>query len=149
MLHAGLGKCRMHTIHWGSMHGTLWSFAVYIYICTHLSAIPPMRCWNHLLFQLPVRGYFPVQRSQHARGGTVWPQQMPANRDQLLSWQFAVRLSGFSASGQFASVELIRPQSRYVDDWTVSNSCSFWWRAPYIRFQGLLPSISAQCQSKI
>ena len=33
--------------------------------------------------------------------------QSPANRDQLLSWQSAVRLSGFSASGQFAAAELI------------------------------------------
>ena len=31
----------------------------------------------------------------------------------------------------------IRPQSRYVDDRTVPNSCSFWWRATYIRIQVL------------
>ena len=32
--------------------------------------------------------------------------QSPANRDQPLSWQSAVYLSGFSASGQFAAAEL-------------------------------------------
>ena len=43
------------------------------------------------------------QRSQPTRGGP-----MPANRDQLLSWQTAVYFNGFSASGQFEAAELIR-----------------------------------------
>ena len=46
--------------------------------------------------------------SQHTRGGTVWQQQMRANRDQLLSWQSAVHFNGVSASGQFKAAELIR-----------------------------------------
>ena len=60
------------------------------------------------------------QRSQPTRGGTVWQQQMPANRDQLLSWLSAVHFNGFSASGQFEAAELIRymitkPQRRQPD----------------------------------
>ena len=54
------------------------------------------------------------------RGRTVWQQQMPENRDQLLSWQSAVHFNGFSASGQFEAAEQIRnmitkPQRRHPD----------------------------------
>ena len=52
--------------------------------------------------------------------GNCLQLQMPANRDQLLSWQSTVHFNGFSASGQFDGAELIRymitkPQRRQPD----------------------------------
>ena len=52
--------------------------------------------------------------------GNCLQLQMPANRDQHLSWQSAVHFNGFSASGQFDAAELIRymitkPQRRQPD----------------------------------
>ena len=47
------------------------------------------------------------QRFRPTRGGTVRQQTTPANRDHYYPDSLAVRLSGFSASGQFAAADLI------------------------------------------
>ena len=67
-----------------------------------------------------VNGICIGQRSQPTRGRTVWQQQMPAHRDQLLSSQSAVYFDGFPASSQFEATELTRymittPQRRQPD----------------------------------
>ena len=72
---------------------------------------------NNTLLEDKIRRF---QRSQPTRGGTVWQLQMPANRDQLISWQSSVQFNRFSASGQFDAAELIRfmitkPQQRQTD----------------------------------
>ena len=46
-------------------------------------------------------------RSQPTRGGTVWQQQMPVNRDQFLSGQSIVHFNRFSALGEFEATKLI------------------------------------------
>ena len=73
-------------------------------------------------------------------------QMTPANRnhyypDSLLfvSADFLPRVSS-----RRLNLSSTRPQIRYVDDRTVHNSCSFRWRATYVRIQGLPPSIPAQ-----
>ena len=76
------------------------------------------------------------QRSRPTRGGTVRRQTTPANRDHL----YPDSLMLVSASGQFAAAELIliSTTSRYDDDRSEPNSCSFRWWATYIQIQALL-----------
>ena len=107
---------------------------------------------KHVIFNQWYRSYatmkyhvYRFQWSQPTRGGTVWQLQMPANRDQLLSWQSTVHFNGFSASGQFDAAELIRymitkPQRRQPDKTQSSYRC----RVMYIRTQALLQSIPVQ-----
>ena len=84
-----------------------------------MSRLQGFRSWNLIRKRVRLSGWLFMslhsstyiswfQRSQHTWRGTVWQQQMPANRDQLLSWQSAVNFNRFSASGQFEVAELIR-----------------------------------------
>ena len=55
---------------------------------------------------VPTTSAYRFQRSRPTRGGTVRQQTTPTNRDHYYP-DSAVRLSGFSVSGQFAVAELI------------------------------------------
>ena len=56
-----------------------------MYSCLLLSYSVYIVFSNVFLFHYPIYRLCWFQRSQPTRGGTVWQQQMPANRDQHLS----------------------------------------------------------------